>query len=261
MKLISALLKILMFLNFANNDVDAAFARCEKYVELKQSMPEFFTNRDPESDEIKAKLESCVYASLPVSPKNNMLILHKIRTSDPKDFNFEEAVKVFIMSCEVYSFSKGPRDGNIFIYDLEGASFSHMFRTSLSSIRKALRFLQEGSPYDLREVHIMNCFSAVDYMLPIIKPFLRADLLQKVHFHPKNMDMEKFYEKHIPKSHLPSDYGGDLESIEELHQKQIKLLNIQRQYFIVEERISNGEFDKHVDEINEVRMKTGQHLF
>lgn len=62
------------------------------------------------------------------------------------------------------------------------------------------------------------------------------------------MDYEKFYEECIPKSHLPSDFGGDLESVEELHEKHRKGLLELRDYFLMEEKQQNCEFDDHADE-------------
>jgi hypothetical protein len=58
------------------------------------------------------------------------------------------------------------------------------------------------------------------------------------------MDYEKFYQEFIPKSCLPSDYGGDLESIEILHNKNRENLQQMREYFLIEERLMNFEFDQ-----------------
>jgi hypothetical protein len=76
----------------------------------------------------------------------------------------------------------------------------------------------------------------------MIKPFVSATFLSKIHWHTSDMDYEKFYEEHIPKSCLPSDYGGDLDSIEELHKKHKELLMSQNEYFLLEEKQMNLEF-------------------
>lgn len=57
------------------------------------------------------------------------------------------------------------------------------------------------------------------------------------------MDYEKFYEEHIPKSSLPSDFGGDLESVAVLHEKHSKELMRLRNYFIAEEQQAALKFD------------------
>lgn len=81
-----------------------------------------------------------------------------------------------------------------------------------------------------------------------MKPFVRSELLNRVHFHSSNMDYEKFYEECIPKTHLPSDFGGDLESVEVLHRNHRKSLMELRDYFLMEEHQKNAAFDAYVDE-------------
>lgn len=73
-------------------------------------------------------------------------------------------------------------------------------------------------------------------------------MLNKVHFYRHDMDYEKFYENCVPKSHLPSDYGGDLASVKELHEEQRKFMMDLRDYFFFEELQANLEFDVFVDD-------------
>lgn len=48
--------------------------------------------------------------------------------------------------------------------------------------------------------------------------------------------MEKFYEDHIPKSSLPSDFGGNLESVEVLHKRHCEEFLRMRNFFLAEEK-------------------------
>ena len=50
------------------------------------------------------------------------------------------------------------------------------------------------------------------------------------------MDYNKFFDEVVPKSCMPSDYGGDLLSVEELHKQTCKELNIQNDYFLMEQQ-------------------------
>ena len=49
------------------------------------------------------------------------------------------------------------------------------------------------------------------------------------------MNFEDFYETTIPKESLPSDYGGDLESVEQLNKKNAEQLVELKEYFIAEQ--------------------------
>ena len=48
------------------------------------------------------------------------------------------------------------------------------------------------------------------------------------------MDWEGFYKNRVPKSSLPSDYGGDLDSIEVLHKENCRNLIKWKRYFEAE---------------------------
>jgi hypothetical protein len=54
--------------------------------------------------------------------------------------------------------------------------------------------------------------------------------------HYADINWEEFYEKHIPRSCLPSDYGGDLGSIEDLSKKHYEELKHLNDYYDVEEK-------------------------
>lgn len=240
-------------MNSCKGDIEKTAQKLEKYYELKQTAPEFFSNRDLSSDKIQFCLDKLYYVALPVTSDNCNLIFHKLKSSNPKDYVFDDAVKTFIMKTEIYAFNNGPRSGTIFINDLEGVSFWHLFRPGISSLRKGLKFLQEGSPMDVKAIHILNTVPFLDALMSMVKPFLRMEMLNKIHFHPTNMDYEKFYKECIPKSCLPSDYGGDLESVEEMHNKQRETLMELRDYFIMEEGQMNAKFDEFAVDYDEKR--------
>ena len=49
------------------------------------------------------------------------------------------------------------------------------------------------------------------------------------------MDFEDFYKNVIPKECMPSDYGGDLESVKQLNKKNSEVLVNLKNYFIAEQ--------------------------
>lgn len=144
---------------------------------------------------------------------------------------------------------------------MEGVTLSHIFKPSLSSIRKALSIVDDGCPLEIKAVHVLNTSMLLNVLLgrkffhdvnfknhfftAIVKPIIRSDILNRVHFHPTNMDYEKFYEDCIPKSCLPSNYQGDLDDVDELHDRHRKSLLKLREYFLLEERLMNFEFEDY----------------
>ena len=58
----------------------------------------------------------------------------------------------------------------------------------------------------------------------------------------------------MPKSCLPSDYGGDLPSIAELHQEHIKEFEKLNEYFLAEEK-QRAEENHVIEEMEELEIK------
>ena len=261
-------------MNSSPNDVEKSVKTIEMYYKMKQNAPELFTNRDVKGREIKESLDHQDFVPLPITPENCDLIFHRLSSFEPSHYIFDEAVKTFITTCEAYSYQNGPRSGTIFVFDLRGATFSHMFRPSLSTIRKGMKFLQEGCPLDIKAIHVLNTvpffdiiigkfdtifvFNLISHILNnlgLIKPLSRSDFFKKIHFHSSNMDYEVFYRDCVPKSHLPEDYGGDLESVEVLHRRYRENLMKLRNYFLMEEQQWKFKFDEYVDEFGEEAFK------
>lgn len=61
-------------------------------------IPEWFSNRDIASKEVQSSLDNQVYVSLPVTPDNCNLILHKAISFEPKDYVFDDAEKTFLIT-------------------------------------------------------------------------------------------------------------------------------------------------------------------
>lgn len=78
----------------------------------------------------------------------------------------------------------------------------------------------------------------------MIKPFIARELFDIIHVHPSGMDFNQdFFEKFLPKSAMPADYGGDLPLINELHEKNCELLSSFKEYFELEEKHMKHQMD------------------
>lgn len=59
------------------------------------------------------------------------------------------------------------------------------------------------------------------------------------------MDWEDFYKNHVPRSCLPSDYGGDLQSVEVLSQQNLESWKMHKEYFRYDEELVYGDDDEN----------------
>ena len=80
----------------------------------------------------------------------------------------------------------------------------------------------------------------------LIKPFIKPKIFQRIHLHHSDIDFENFYENEIPRSHLPKEYGGTLGTLDELQEETTKKLMNLRDYFILEEKQRELEFEDYI---------------
>lgn len=76
------------------------------------------------------------------------------------------------MISESDLYFQGPRNGIVFLFDLRGVSFLHLFKPSISSMRKGIKFLDEAMPIEIKAVHVLNpgiVFELIVGNLKIIK--------------------------------------------------------------------------------------------
>jgi hypothetical protein len=70
----------------------------------------------------------------------------------------------------------------------------------------------------------------------MVRPLMWGELFDMIHVHSSDLDYEEFFRQHIPRSHMPADYGGDLPTMKELHEKNSENLMSLRDYFCLEEQ-------------------------
>lgn len=63
---------------------------------------------------------------------------------------------------------------------MKGVSLSHLTRLSVKSIKRFVQYLQDGLPAKLKAIHILNVVPFFDKILSIMKPFMKADILNMV---------------------------------------------------------------------------------
>lgn len=234
--------QLLLFLDSCGGVQEGAKV-CKFYYKLRSTDKEHFKNRDPDHPKIQQCLAHQDYFFLPNTPEGDIVVFHRLSSSRSADYVFDEAIKTFFMTIDSCLQKNGPRDGAIFLFDMKGVGLMHLTRVNLSSIKKFFQYLQEAVPGKLRAIHVFNVVYFFDKILSLIKPFMKAEILNNLHLHSSNMDMEKFYKEHVPKSCLPSDFGGDLASVKELHDAHCEEFMRLRPYFLAEEKQTALQFD------------------
>jgi hypothetical protein len=64
-----------------------------------------------------------------------------------------------------------------------------------------------------------------------------------------DIDWNEFNKNHLPASHLPSDFNGELPTLIELNERSKKLLKDFEEYFLMEDKQIRGDLDHLAEEI------------
>jgi len=101
--------------------------------------------------------------------------------------------------------------GVVVIMDFNGLSMSQVKALTPAFSYKLLTFIQEAMPLRLKEVHMVKEPFIFNIVWALFKPLIKQKLKKRIFFHGSKMAS---LQKHIPKSHLPADYDGDLPAID-----------------------------------------------
>uniref|UniRef100_A0A336M194 CSON010066 protein n=1 Tax=Culicoides sonorensis TaxID=179676 RepID=A0A336M194_CULSO len=226
--------QLLLFYCACNHDMDATQNTIKNYYKHKKDVPIFFHNRDPSCNFIQNCLDNLIFFYLPVTTNNMSVIYGGMRNPDPSVYFIDTAIKAFLMVIDSCLNAHGPRSGLIFIYDAKNVHYGHIRRMKLKSIKIFCNYVQESLPGKLAEIHIINAPFYFETIMALVRPFMKSD--RNLFIHGPSNNYGKIFEGKIPLDCLPSELGGHLDSIEELHKRHSERLLKLKNYFIDEEK-------------------------
>lgn len=123
----------------------------------------------------------------------------------------------------------GLTEGEIGIMDFKGFTYRHFLKvaTNLSSTRLYLKYVQEAVPFRIHQNHFINCSPALTKIMTLLRPFIKKELFDAMHFHTSGY--ESLYE-YVPKENLPEEYGGDVGKIDDIYNEWYKVVETQKEY-------------------------------
>ncbi|KAL6256812.1 hypothetical protein P5V15_011752 [Pogonomyrmex californicus] len=229
------MLYLVMFLHSNYYRIEPTKKTIDNFFTIRTLLPEVFCNRDPIAWKELRKAFS-VIAAIPLEQRTKegyIMTLAKFLDPDPNKFDYFECHKYLFMTCEVQNVTLGTTAGQLIILDAAGLSLGHVTNiiANIVGMKKILFYIQEAAPIRLKALHILNAMPIVDTVLNLIKPFLKKELIDLLHFH-SNMETVKEF---LPIEALPNEYGGKAGSVNEISAKHIKLLEEYRDWFQYDE--------------------------
>ncbi|KAK4878926.1 hypothetical protein RN001_007072 [Aquatica leii] len=233
---------VFIFLLACNNNLELTKRTILSHYALKKKLPEIFNNRKVYNSNLQKILNTVTGCRLPKRLNGNAIFVSKLRDTNYQNFEWVDHFKLMSMVIEGLMYSDPP-EGVITIIDAEGFSLMHLMKLKLGLLKEFCKYIQEGVPMKISSVQVVNATYYMDLAFSVAKPFVKKEVMDLIHFHRGENQMEILQTQYIPKQYLPKEYGGDLESISTYRQEGIDDLFRLQEYFDLEEqqRLSYNE--------------------
>ncbi|KAK9884163.1 hypothetical protein WA026_005114 [Henosepilachna vigintioctopunctata] len=226
-------LEIIWFLRSCYHNIDNTKVTIEKYFNIKTSCRELLGNRHLDLKVLKDSLDVILFYVMPKrTPDGSTAVICHLIDTNPENYNFNEAMKMFDLVVMVDMFKNGSYDGVLCCCDMKGVSFSHLPRIGLTTVKNFLTYLQECMPIRLKAIHFFNVTAVMDAVLKIIKPFMKKEIVEMIHLHQTVEDLSKV----VPLEFISSDFGGGYKPIDVLHDEMKILLRENENFLIYQEK-------------------------
>ncbi|KAH9631852.1 hypothetical protein HF086_000930 [Spodoptera exigua] len=184
-------------------DVEKTKVTIELFFKVRDSAPELVNHRDPLSPAMQKAMKIANVAQYEISGNRNIWLW---QLNDPglEQYDYIQDARMFIMTCDAWM---------------------------LSNDQLAEEDIVDAMPIRLKQIHIINAPPFIDKLFSMMKPFLKQEVTNMVHFHvPKSDTLYKY----LNKEDLPSDYGGSRPSMEELNKRVVDIVMEKRKIFLDE---------------------------
>ncbi|KAF5286468.1 hypothetical protein FQR65_LT12551 [Abscondita terminalis] len=235
--------QLALFILSCDDDKKRAIHTIKKYFQWRRIGAELFSNRRLNDERFQKMLHVGVYAIVSKrTPQNYSILVLKLQDYDYRKFDFVTNFKLILMTLDAITYSDPP-DGLICVFDYQGVSFKHATLVKLSVVKVVVRYLQEGLPLKLKEIHAFNAGYAFACIYNVFKPFLGKEFQKLIHLHRSTINFDSFRTTCLAKEFLPEEYGGDLPSILVHHKNTIEKMKSMQAYFEADERLTRDYID------------------
>ncbi|KAG5307732.1 TTPAL protein, partial [Pseudoatta argentina] len=223
---------LVLFLHSNYYQMEPTKNTIENYYTTRTHLPEIFCNRDPfEEKSLRQSFKIAAILSLNGLTKDGYtMIFSTFLDSDLSFYDYNNTIKQSIMLSDIHLLN-GTNDGYVFIFDVGKFSFGHVMKMNPLDIKKHVYYLQEALPIRLKAIHILNATPAMELCMNIAKTFMKNELIDIIHFHSSLESISEY----IPVDALPNETGGKAGSVHKLAEIQVKELEDNREWFILDE--------------------------
>ncbi|KAJ8672998.1 hypothetical protein QAD02_004259 [Eretmocerus hayati] len=225
---------LILFLHANYYRLEPTKVTLENFFTCRTHLTEFFSNRDPiGSKEIRNQMATILLTPLKGKTSEGYDVVYtRLIDFNPERFNYNDGMRLFNMIADLWLIEGGTMKGHVFICDITGVTMAHALRLSPMGIKKYIYYFQEATPLRIKSLHFMNTTSVMDFILGLIKPFLKKELMDVLYLHPTLDSLSE----HVPLEILPNEAGGKAGPMADLYSEVLRNVEDHREFFLEEEK-------------------------
>uniref|UniRef100_A0AAG5D0P2 CRAL-TRIO domain-containing protein n=3 Tax=Anopheles atroparvus TaxID=41427 RepID=A0AAG5D0P2_ANOAO len=188
------------------------------FYQIRFQLPQVIQNRDPLDPKLLKVIRMGVAVPLPRTTKatDPKLFIIRVGNFDLTECTFADTMKVGTMINDILMREDDQMVicGMILIIDLKGVSAGHLMQFEMGLLRKIAIMNQDASPLRMQGIHILNPPAGAQAVLNIFNGLLsEKNQHKRIFIHGRELET---LHQHFPPELLPEEYGGTLESIDNI---------------------------------------------
>ncbi|XP_059061193.1 alpha-tocopherol transfer protein-like [Achroia grisella] len=199
----------------------------ERFCTTRASLTELYTSRDPTSSKMTAAFSITALATYKTD--EDEILIHQLDDPQLEKFSFYDILKAFTIQGDYWlrNYDFFPR-GHIVVLDIKDYTLKILPKVNIMYFRDFILYLLEAMPVRVKHVHAVNCPSYYEKLYALVKPALPSEICDIITFHSNTESLWRA----IDKKFLPSEYGGDAQSLKVQHQEWITKIKEDRKMYL-----------------------------
>lgn len=229
---------LLRFLRMQKSDVRKASHVLDNYVTFRTNTPEWFENLDIQDQRLSDLIRSGYLFVLPQRDSfGRRVVFSRAASLDASKFTAADVMRAHLLTFECLLFDEECQiNGLTYIFDEQNTGWSHIAIWTPSEVTKAFTCSEKSIPLRHRQMNFIGLPWTMNLIFRFAKNLLSTKLRKRL-FTYSDFESTKDF---IPSSILPSEYGGEGGSVDEMVEVWHKELEERREKILALESFKSN---------------------
>lgn len=225
---------LIAFLRGCKFSLEKAKEKLALFYWIRTGLTQVVQERDPFDEHVIKLIRMGVGTPLPYTahPEDPKVFIIRVGQFDYTKCCFSDVIKVGTMINDILM-----RDddqmvicGMTLIIDMAKVTAGHLVQFDFEFLKQVAVLYQDASPLRMQGIHILNPPPLVQTVVGLFNGLLSPkNKDRRIFFHGTSLDS---LQQHFSKSILPSEYGGELDSIDTIVDQWVDKLKKNREYLL-----------------------------